>query len=137
MRVFALILLALFFATPSAAQTVTITDPATQGIFRWDAVADAERYEIDVQRGQGFQTLGTVTSLKLAADTPNGTYTVLLRSCRSTASPACSATPSTVTFTVRRPDPTPPPPTNFRLELTVINNQVAEIKVVPIAPPED
>jgi hypothetical protein len=137
-RYSSLVLVALaLLAVPAAAQTVIVTDPATQGVFRWDAVPGAERYEIDLGRGEGFQSIGTVTSLKLAADTPNGSYTVTLRSCLSTAAPACSPTPSTLTFVVRRPDPTPPAPTNFRLELTVINNQVAEIKVVPIAPPRE
>jgi hypothetical protein len=137
MRLRAICLLALLWATPAAAQTVTITDPATQGMFRWDPVPGVDRYEIDLGRGQGFESIGTVTNLKLAPDTPDGTYTVALRSCSAGSAPPCTLTPSTLTAIVRRPGPPPPAPTNFRLEVTVINNQVAEIKVVPTPPQQE
>jgi hypothetical protein len=126
-------LLALCFAlvaAPVAAQTVTITDPSTQGTFQWDASPTADRYELDL--GSGFVSIGNVTQLKLAANTPDGSYTARLRACLSSAPTPCSA-PATVTFIVDRPDATPITPTNFRLVVTVVNG-VALLKLEPLTP---
>lgn len=125
----------LLFAAPAAAQTITITDPATQGTFRWDASTGADRYEIDLGRGQGYQSMGLLSTLKLAADTPDGTYTARLRACSASAVVACSQ-PATLTFIVDRPDPTPPTPGNFRMTIDVIAG-VAIIRSQEPLPPQD
>ena len=64
-----LLVFAFALATTASAQT-TITDPASQGMFRWTAAPGATHYELDL--GSGFVSIGNVVAFKLAPSTPDG-----------------------------------------------------------------